>query len=330
MRKPEHLSPTSLGIFIKNPQEYYLTYLSDNRPPREPQTQPMAAGSAFDAYVKSYLYERLFGKNDPKFELDAIFTAQVVPHNRDWGRPVGLHLFELYKRSGALGNLMLDLQKSISEPRFELEVKGTINGYREGVTKNMLGVPFLGKPDIFYINSQGAHVIFDWKVSGYCADRTTTPLKGYVRLHDGSVNKGQHKEAQLININGILVNVAQSLDELHEDWARQLSIYGWLCGEDIGGDFIVAIDQLACKAVPDSRPAIRVAEHRSRVRSEFQWNVYSQAQYAWELINSDHFFRDVSKEDSEARCRLLDGFKEALEGDGSVNDNWFSSVTRGA
>ena len=328
MRKPQHLSPTSLNQFYKDQQEYYLMYLADRRPPRFPQTQPMSVGSSFDAYAKSFLHERIFGAgSDPKFEFDAIFTAQVEEQNRDWARVAGKHVFDEYKRSGALAGLLLDLQKAIGKPRFELEVKGAINGYREGVTLEIGDVTFLGKPDVAYINKFGANVILDWKVNGYCAPRNTSPMQGYVRLREDGSNKGQHRNAQLMSHKGVMINVAGHLEDFDEDWAIQLGIYGWLCGMDIGSDFIVAIDQVVAKAA-QPRPLLRFAEHRLRISSDFQWRTFAKAQQAWAIINSDHFFRDMSYEDSKARCLALDGIADAVKGDGSENDDWFAKVTR--
>jgi len=77
MRIPAYLSPSALGVFEKDREQYYLKYLADNRPPRMPQTEPMAVGSAFDAFVKSYLHHSLFGNHgkDNQYELNTIFEA---------------------------------------------------------------------------------------------------------------------------------------------------------------------------------------------------------------------------------------------------------------
>src|SRR5690348_832596 len=125
MRQPRYLSPSALKTFEKSPVEYYLRYLSDQKPPNFPQTQPMAIGSAFDAYVKNFLHERLIGK-DPKYELDTLLEMQVESHNRDWSRLHGLHVFTEYKNSGALADLMLELKGSIGNPRFEFEVQANV------------------------------------------------------------------------------------------------------------------------------------------------------------------------------------------------------------
>lgn len=335
MKNITYLSPTSISKFYEDISEFYMNYLAEKRPPRIPQTRPMSVGSAFDAYAKSWLHERLFGKGvDPRFELDAIFTAQVEPHNRDWARAAGAHAFECYKNSGALQDLMLELQGAVGKPRFEIEVKGVINGVRDGVTSQVGGVMFLGKPDLHFMNARGAHVVLDWKVNGYCSAYNFSPMSGYVRLRERNSDghykqKGQHKDAQLMSHNGVMINVATFLEHHDKDWARQLSIYGWLCGEEVGGDFIIAVDQLAC-APGGERPKIRVAEHRLRVSRDHQWRVFAEAQHVWEVVHSDHVFRSMSKEDSAARCRLLDGTAEALLGDGTSNDRWFSNACREA
>lgn len=338
MKKMEYVSPTSLRLFQENMSEFYVNYLSDNRPARFPQTAPMSVGSSFDAFAKSFLYEKLFGKgHDPRFDLITLFEAQVEKQHRDTAYEAGKHCFEWYQKSGALSDLMLELGKAVGEPKFEIEVRGIINGHREGVTLNVDGVIFLGKPDVFFINSQGARVILDWKVNGYYSDYPPSPMAGYIKLLNSKcdannrriwTSKGQHKDCHPMMHNGVLINAAGHLEDFNQDWASQLAIYGWLCGEDIGADFIVAIDQLVCKKTGD-KPEIRIAEHRSKIRKDFQWKVYAHAQHVWEVVHSDHIFRDLSKEDSAAKCTMLDGLKAALEGDGTDNDRWFAQTTRG-
>lgn len=328
MRKPQHLSPTSLALFFENPTEYYLQHLSDQRPPKIGQTQPMSIGSSFDAYVKSYLHGRLFGNgHDPKFQFDTLFEAQVEPHNRDWARQNGEYVFEQYKASGALSDLLLELGKAVGTPRFELEVKGVVNGVRESSEAKILDVPLLGKPDLFYINHAGASVIHDWKVNGYCSNYPPSPMKGYVRLRESGKNKGQHKEAQIMSWKGMMINVATLLEHNNKDWGQQLAIYAWLCGMDIGSDFIASIDQVVCKKSEPGNPVLRFAEHRCKIGSQFQWDVFQKAQTAWEIINSDHFFRDLSFEESQAKCQTLDGVSEALKPN-TPEDEFFAKMCR--
>lgn len=331
MRKIEYLSPTSLKMWKSNREEFYLNYLSNNRLPRIPQTQPMSIGSAFDAYAKSFLHAKLFGEgHDVKYSFEALFEAQVEPHNRDWARQHGEYAFEQYRSAGALSDLMLELQKAHGEPRFEFEVRGAVRGYKEAEMKTLSQVTLLGKPDVYFINSQGCHVVLDFKVNGYCSRYPYSPMPGYLRLR--SANRtfhGMHRACQPMTVNGMMVNVATQLENVNEDWAQQLAIYAWLCGEPIGSNFVVAIDQLVCDATRGHLPSIRIAEHRLLVSRKFQEQIFATAVDAWETIQSGWIFRDMSEEDSRKRCDLLDGQSEALKGDGTTKDQWFTAACRG-
>src|SRR5688572_28983595 len=123
-RTISYLSPSSISVYRSNPTEFYLRYLVDDRPERVPQNAPMAIGSAFDAYVKSYLHNALFGAVDSKFELRTLFEAQVESQCRDLAWDHGRYAFDCYKDSGALSDLMLEMQRGIGEPRFEFSAQG--------------------------------------------------------------------------------------------------------------------------------------------------------------------------------------------------------------
>lgn len=331
MRTIQYLSPTSVSLWEQDKQEFYLRYLAENRPPRFPQNQPMSIGSAFDAYAKAYLHENLFGKgNDPRFQLEALFEAQVEPQNRDWAFTHGAYVFDCYKQSGALADLMTELKTAQGEPRFEFEVRGAVHGYREGQFKSLANVVLLGKPDVTFTNAAGAHVIHDFKVNGYCSKSPPSPMQGYLKLRTaGKTNHGQHKSCQPMMVNGMMINVATYLENLNKDWAQQLAFYAWLCGEPVGSNFIVSIDQLVCDANKGALPAIRTALHRMTVGEKFQNERFGQACDLWEIVQSDHIFRDMSLADSQARCKILDGYSEAIKGDGSVEDQWFAATCRG-
>lgn len=337
MKTPEYLSPTSLKLWASNREEFYLQYLSDNRPPRAPQTAPMSIGSAFDAYVKSYLHEGLFGAgHDPKYSFEALFEAQVEVHNRDWARQHGQYAFDQYRSCGALSDLMLDLKQANGEPRFEFEVRGAVHGYKEAELRTLANVTLLGKPDVYYINAHGCHVILDFKVNGYCSRNPWSPMAGYLRMRSANkTNHGMHKSCQPMTVNGVTINVATFLENHNDDWAAQLSIYAWLCGEPVGSKFVVAIDQLVCDATRGHLPGIRVAEHRLTVSKSFQERIFLEAVECWETVRSGHIFRkdaegkEISLEDSIRRCEILDKQADALKGDGSVEDQWFAAACRG-
>jgi hypothetical protein len=328
------LSPTAIAKWEQSVEDYYLYYLADHQPPREPQTQAMAIGSAFDAYVKSYLHDKLFGqghRDSNRFGLKALFEAMVEPQHRNWAWINGAYVFGMYQQSGALLDLLSDLQGAQTDPRFEFEVTGTIDGYREGTSRSFLtkGLILLGKPDCAYINKSGRHVVLDWKVNGYCSKWPVSPMQGYIRVRgaDGR-STGHHQKCSPFELDGITVNIAGKLEDFNKDWARQLSIYAWLLGELIGSDFIIAVDQIVCRPEGDAVPSIRIAEHRMQIGKDFQWKVFDRAVEIWEIVTSSprHIFRNLTLEESKGRCQLLEKQAELLYGD--VDDQTFVEMTR--
>jgi hypothetical protein len=307
MRTIEYLSPSALGVYLHSPEKYYQQYLSENRLGRDPQTQPMSVGSAFDAYIKSYMHQKLFGNKDEAYDLRRLFEAQVEQQWWEWAWIHGKHCFEQYKQTGCLADLMLMLETSVSEPRFEFEIKGVVSGYREGVIGQFGEVVILGRPDVDFVTSGGVHVILDFKVNGYCKVRGETPKQYYVKMRSaGRTNYGTHGKCQLENYNGVIVNTACFLEDIDAYWARQLASYGWLLGEQIGTPFITMIHQLVCAPNTTGFPLIRVAEHVNRVGPVFQQKVFDQYIDLWDRVHSGHFFREMTPEDSHNLCQLLD------------------------
>ena len=95
MRIPKSLSYSSMSLWYKDQDEFYIRYLADHAAPRLPQEQPAAVGSAFDAYTKSMLAHALFGKAmSAQFEFGTIFESQVEPHNRDFALDAGKRVFK--------------------------------------------------------------------------------------------------------------------------------------------------------------------------------------------------------------------------------------------
>lgn len=325
MRNLEYLSPTSLSIFYEDKVKFYLLYLADKKVPRDGQTEPMAVGSAFDAFVKSYLHEKLFGANkDERFKLETLFEAQVAPERRTKAWVDGQFIFEQYKKSGALTDMMVELNASITTPRFEFDLLGIVDHEREGVEKQLGGIPLLGKPDLYYTNKSGARVIHDWKVNGYYSQWGTSPASGYVRLREVGKPYKVYKHTIPMMWKGILINTGQTLDMVKTDWAQQLTIYMWLCGEPVGTEECLAsIDQIVGKEP-------RFAEHRCKISVQFQKEVFAKAQDAWNCITSGHYFQDLSLEDSKKRCLELDNFHDSVMNRSSQTsaEEWHQQVTR--
>lgn len=313
MCKPEYLSPSAIMCYRKDPKEYYLRYLVDNRPPKFPQTLPMAVGSAFDAFAKSYLHRELLGLRDPKFEFGTIFEAQVEEQNRDQARIAGNYLFEEYKRLGALSDLMLELSNALTEPRFEFTIQDRIS---DRTVCDCAGIPLLGKPDLYFVTKAGTHMIDDWKVNGYCGKGNTSPKPGYVKIRPGG---GQHKDCVAMAINEINVNVATTLENVCDEWALQLAIYGWLLGEPIGGDFVIGIEQLVCKSTAEL-PIIRCASHRLRIGRDYQIALFSEIAALWNKIETGTIVDSQTAQD-------LDGYYQVFEKQEGVREDWTEWIT---
>lgn len=311
------MSPSSLAIWKKDPEAYYLQYLSDHRPPRDPQTAPMAVGSAFDAYVKSDLYKKLINDGNPKYEFDTLFEMQVEPQNRTTARRDGRVVFDAYIKHGGQAELMLEMQDALTQPRFEIDVESVLEYDGKQVS-------LLGKPDVFFVNKAGAHCIFDFKVNGYYSSWKTSPKKGYVRLLPG---RRQHKDCFVRDHHGVQINQFQSLEELDVTWAAQLSIYAWLCGCKIGSDWIAGIEQLVCCPDDLGVPDISVAQHRMLCSRDFQQRLAREACEVWEIVNSDHIFRNLPKDASQARCAALDLRSASIAGMSDAEKEFLSKPT---
>lgn len=296
MRVPSYLSSTSISLYQQDVEAFYMRYLADHKMPREPQSMPMSIGSAFDARAKSYLHEKLFGKGaDPKYDLQTLFEEQVESHNRDWAWEESEFVFNQYKQAGCLGDLILELNQSVGRPRFEFSIEDTIS--------TQIGdIPLLGRPDIFFINSEGARVILDWKCNGYCRDSLTSPMKGYIKLREIGKPEKQHRDCHPMLVNGIMINVAMYLEDGNKSYADQLSIYSWLLGESFGSEsMITGIDQIC-----GPKDRLRFATHRLRISADYQFELLALIEQIWQTINSDHIFHDMLPEESQARCELLD------------------------
>lgn len=313
MRIPEYLSPTSINLYYQDEEEFYYRYLSEHKKPREPQTQPMAVGSAFDAFCKSYLHNALFGKTDERFELKTIFEEQVAGHNRDWAWEEGRYVFGLYKAAGCLADLILELNQAVGKPRFEFSIQDVIES-------DIGGIPLLGKPDVFFINSEGARVVYDWKVNGYCADRVTSPMRGYIKLREMEYGEGRlgwktkkYRYCEPVDFKGIMINEAMHLEDGNASWADQLCIYSWLLGEEVGSEEVIfGIDQ-----VVGPKGNLRFATHRLKINPNWHYILLGKITILWNAILNNHIFRELPIEESRRRCELLDEIvtTETLEGE---------------
>ena len=300
MNQLKYLSPTSLGLWEADREQFYMKYLAEGTERQENQSPAASVGSAFDAYVKSSLYKDVIAGDDPKYSFDYLFETQVETQNRDFAKTAGQHALSCYTYSGNYDGLRKDLMDSVYQPQFEFKLEGTIEG-----------VPLIGKPDLRYIHAKGVDIVADWKVNGYCSAHATSPAKLYARVRDGqellkpSKNDGNsHPGYVPLDFKGLEIGT-HYLEEVNKDWGTQLTIYSWLLGEPIGSEeFVVRIDQLVCK--PGTPPTIRVANQFARISADFQRTLLVRLQDCWRVINSGHIFQELTLEESIERCELLD------------------------
>jgi hypothetical protein len=326
MRKPTYLSHSSLTLWGKDTEEFYIKHLAETRAPRIAQEVYMSVGAGFDAYAKSALHERLFGKGaDPQFDFTAIFENQVEPHNRDFALDAGKYIFDCYVLTGAFAELLAMLQKSKEPPRFEFEVRSEIKG-----------VPIVGKPDCRFIHECGVHVILDWKVKGFCSKYGASPSKNYRLCRDGygppfkasKSHNTAHKDYVPYDHHGFEINQLY-MESGNEEYADQLCMYGWLLGERIGDEEVVCcIDEIVSKYMPEGRPLLRIAQQRARVSNAHQMKVLSRMVECWDAITTGWIFRDLSREENDAKCQHLEQKVIALQSDGSVQENLFAQIAR--
>jgi hypothetical protein len=312
MREMKYLSHSGMKLYYEDAEAFYARYCAEVRPPREPQNHYMAVGSSFDAYVKSYLFNRLVGRDDKSQAFDTLFTNQVEPHNRDRALVDGKEVFDFYKKCGALADLILDMEGCVGEPKFEVEITGHV-----GVSNRIGAVPILGKPDIFFITKHGARIIFDWKVNGFYSKSPASPKTGYLKLFPGSM---PHPKTQPLTHRGFTVSGNYPLNFTDKEWASQLSTYAWVLGEEVGGDFICIIDQICCNSTTRQH---RVARHVGTVQEKFQQEVFDKYHTCWYAVKNNHVFRNLSYEDSLMRCKTLD----TIFGTPLPQDNVFDSLT---
>ncbi len=287
-QKVKYLSYSAFTLFEKDPEKYYLRYMAPNKPPRDPQNHHMAVGSAIDAFIKAELYSRLIGKGDPAFGKQALFETQVEAPQRDMAWKAGTVLYNVYEKLGGMTNLLDHMKGCIGEPKFEKEVVGPV----ESVT-------LLGRPDVHYIHRQGKRAVHDFKAQGYWAQTKAQAKPGYLRILPGGKASrdcmpGYH--------HGIEINLSKQMQRVHLEWAEQLSMYAWILGEEVGGDYVLTIDHFCCDQQGGEH---RLAWYASICGSQWQREFFDRIKNAWEHIQRGHVFIHVSRAENDAKCAAL-------------------------
>ncbi len=326
MRTPVYLSHSALKKFEDKREEYFLSYIADDRPPKIPQSKPMSVGSAFDAFVKAYMYKEIFGRVDPKFDFQTLFESQVEPHNRDWALRAGAHVFSAYKKSGSCADLLLEMGRSTTEPVFEMGLECDLS--HGGHT-----IRVKGYPDLRYTTRTGRWVIRDWKVNGYCGNSATSPKPGFVIIRDGNPDyptrgaNQPHKKAELEVIDGVRLNTAMHIHQVNPTWADQLCMYAWMLGVPVGEMFIAGIEQVVAKPSGTDYPDLRFARFQSLADPKEQQNLWTRLLHCWVSVQSGYIFNGIAvdRRDSDDRCKQLAAFHKQSD---DPAEAWLQDITR--
>jgi len=325
MRKPSRISPSALQKFEKDRESYYLTYCAEFRTPRDPQSKPASVGSSFDAYVKAALMSDVLGI-DNQFEM--LFETQVESHNRDFAREAGLHVMNEYVASCAYAILRDELMDAREEPQFEFDANIVIGG-----------VPTAGKPDCRFVHRDGAHVILDWKVNGYCGRKgAVSPSKGYKICRDGTgwpkkgsrSNGKSHELYEETEFMGLKLNKF-FMEQVSIDWADQCTMYGWMMGEPVGGnETVICIEQVVAKPqdLGKKPPLLRFATHLCRVSEEHQIELMARLTRMWEAIQSEYIFTELDKAESLEKGEDLNRRARSMVSDGTEEGDFFAKCAR--
>ena len=257
---PNYLSPSSINQWIDDPEEFFLKYIV--RVPRQPQTKPMAIGSAFDSCIKSYLVSSIVEDNYSKKRHKQLYyeylADTVEPHLFNWAKEQGIIIFNMYKETGVLEHLLQDIVpgsllplESLSQ---EVEVEGCV-------------VPLLGKPDLLWDSrSHGCKIVDDWKCNGACSKYNKSPNPGYVDLFP---SRALHKSC--------ILEDGVNTQPVHPMYLMQLTIYKVLTGAEI-----VGINQLVFgTCVPPTLGTLRVALHRHRISKQIVRDCLQIARDLW-------------------------------------------------
>ena len=279
---PSYLSPSSLKVFERQPNTFYLQRMAPDPIPYEPQSLPAAVGSAFDYYVKidlvkkgvieeSIFRDRIFrdiwnptqkDKLQDKSTAHAMWVTNVSEEHSDEAEKFGKFLFDKYRYNGYKPEIFEDI-----------EIHRHYNLLPDPV------VPLFGKLDATVRGPDGDVEPFDWKTSGYGSESGMSPKKGYSQAYRDGQPIGAHKD----------YSPDVPMHEINPEWAAQLCVYGWIMGKPIGVPFYGQIEGLFIRS-----HAITVAKYRAEITQEFQIQLAARFRMAWLSIKTGSFLRQLN------------------------------------
>lgn len=228
----------------------------------EKQGNPAAMGSAFDAFVKTWIAHKIGLSNEPKLQVEELLKSVQIPDTDSRRAEIlraGKNLAKLYMELGLVDRL---LKENVSD--LELHIFEIFHGVR-----------ILGLPDGVITQSDGIKVPLDWKVRGYGSKHGYSPTQGYTTYisNDGTVKDWHSKRGD-------------PLENLNDRWAIQMAIYFWLLnpGKMRPGNFIDA--PCAIEEATYGRKNIVFTQIRTVVSAAFQETIWEKMKRCWTRCES--------------------------------------------
>ena len=287
----------------------------------------MAVGSAFDAYVKAALNYVLYGTAvSPKFEFGEIFESQVEPQNRDFALKAGKHVFRAYKLTGLSTNCFL----CSDNPSSRRDSSSRSMGHCRCSLHRKAGLPLRAR---LWAGSDPLHPGLE--SSGLLLEVCCQPVEGLYalpgRLPEREAEQESHNTEHTnfleYNHRGLTVN-AGYMEHCNDEYADQLCLYGWLLGEKPSDENVVGMIEEIVSKPANPTPLLRVANHRARVKADYQQKLLERVGRCWQAITTGNVFPDLTPEENTGRREVLEDMAVSLGKTAGAYDDWFNEVSR--
>ena len=328
MKTPRSLSYSSLTLWEKNPEEFYLRYLADTRPRGCPKSRrwPWAAASTPTSSPPCTPACSAQG-SDPQFAFETIFESQVEPQCRD---------FALHGRPARLRRLQADRGLR----RTACRCCNSPSSRRASSSRSMASLPARRSPASRTAAScwtsawDRSTASWTGKSAATARKYATSPSKGYMLCRDGyqsdkpSRSHGtQHTNFLEFNHRGLTIN-AGYMEYCNDEYADQLCLYGWLLGEKPGDENVVGmIEEIVAK--PASPAPLAAGRQSPRPH---QSGPSAEAPGSGRPLLEGHYFRQrLPRPDPRGKRqppRSAGRHGPEPRQDCRAYDDWFNEVTR--
>jgi hypothetical protein len=283
-RRPTNLSYSSWALFEKDQEEFFVRYLAGNRAPRLPQENYMSVGSSFDAYVKAALH------SPPCLAPATIRTSSSASCSRIRSRSTtatGRSVLASTSSTATCSRVPTTSCSSCSR------LRSSHRGSRRRSTPRSTACLSPASRTFGSCRSSLTLIRCGWCSTGRsrasapsmvpararampCAVMATVPWGQNVTKKDpgGKPSKSHNtSHANYLDYNhrGLTIN-AGYMEHCNDEYADQVSLYGWMLGEPPGDEEVVVwIDEIVSKFMGlGQNPLLRVANHRARVSRDHQ------------------------------------------------------------